>query len=358
MNIIDDYYLINKDINNVFLYYISNYDNIYKYEESDEYGVFLFQYREDYIKKIDQYNHYALNEDDCTNSNFRIYECQKGRCEITQGYARCGSDQLLNCSKEDCVIVNNVYDELICNESNYEKAFVENEEFKICILINEEEGYEFRQVPVDNESFHIYTYYTNYNNDFYKLYISYQNGNILRLSTSKGNYYETLNQNDDYENKKMIICNDKKDDPKCYITNKSGYYYNTIGDESQKLLKCNQEDDYICETPETIENGYFYNPENTDVIKCFDDKCEYYNPGNSCSNENYDEIIVESNAKYYCHNNQKYTIGSDDKYYSISDINAEDIYPNLSEGNDIILIKVSPYSITQYIKESGEGWYK
>jgi len=180
----------------------------------------------------------------------------------------------------------------------------------------------------------------------------------LFYNNKEGNYYEKID--DDDANESMILCN-KQTDVKCFTTESYGYYYITNNDDSQNLLFCEDKEYsnssvYSCETIDNLENGYYINHSNDDVAKCIDNTCEIFSAGTNCNN-NKNEVIISNNKKYYCHDtNQIFFNDNDsDRYYKLENVNASDLYPNISNGNDIILIKMSPYSVTQFIRNDGES---
>jgi len=176
-------YLINEDLDNKSIYNIYDADYNLSYEVSNQQGVFLFLYTESYVKLIEKSEYSYLN---CDSNNYAMYECKNNNCEKATGYARCGS-QVLNCSG-NCSIEESSESE--CNEDSYDKAFIDYFGLKICIKNGR--GYKFRDIP-SNESVHIFTYYTKSTSSYLKLYKSYQDGNILHLSTSSMFFYYFLN---------------------------------------------------------------------------------------------------------------------------------------------------------------------
>ena len=56
---------------------------------------------------------------------------------------------------------------------------------------------------------------------------------------------------------------------------------------------------------------------------------------------------ISNNTLYFC--NGKNPILFSDNYIKVTDINAEDLFPKIHEGNDFILLVLDEYSVTQYM---------
>lgn len=149
-----------------------------------------------------------------------------------------------------------------------------------------------------------------------------------------------------------MICSENDQGSICSESDEPGYYFNTEDEKSNNLLYCSINDEYYmnCEISEQ-ENGYFINSYNNDVIKCNNSICDKFSPGNSCIN-NDNEIIMENNYPYFCHENELLNFLDIDHYYELPNVNASSIFPTVKKGNDSILLKISRYSVSQYITES------
>lgn len=128
------------------------------------------------------------------------------------------------------------------------------------------------------------------------------------------------------------------------IKNPEGYFLNLEDSQTNNLLFCNNNS---CEIS-TQTNGYFINKLN-DVIQCHNSKCNNFKAKEYCDSDSYYQVILYKNSAYYCNRNNKISFPSTEKYYEISNISAKSIYPEVQYGNDIILIKIDKYSITQYL---------
>lgn len=128
--------------------------------------------------------------------------------------------------------------------------------------------------------------------------------------------------------------------------NQQGYYLDNA--ESNKLVYCSTNNS--CDISE-YNDGYFINSQDNDVIKCNNSTCDLFIPGSSCENHN-NEIILYNEKLYYCHNEEMKDIINSNYYLELSNIKASSIYPTISSGDDIILLNIDGFSITQYITES------
>jgi len=151
-----------------------------------------------------------------------------------------------------------------------------------------------------------------------------------------------------------MVCTESMSGGKCEKLSKPGYYFNSGSSSSNKLIYCEGDvDDYeynYCEIIE-MENGYFRNSDNTDVIECKSSNCEVITNEYSCKGR---FTVIEDYKTHelgYCTdiNKKPKSFPSDSRYYKVTDIKAEkSTYPILvSGGIDYILLKVDAYSITQ-----------
>lgn len=157
---------------------------------------------------------------------------------------------------------------------------------------------------------------------------------------------------EDNNNFEMFICNKNDNGSECYINSKQGYYLNNLSEKSNELIYC--DNDKKCQISEQSD-GYFINSSNKNVIKCSGSICKLLDTiGNSCES-NPNEIIYSYYSLYYCSGVEKISFSSVTKYYKLSNIKANSIYPNIISGNDYILLKIDQYSVTQYSSNSGSN---
>jgi len=156
------------------------------------------------------------------------------------------------------------------------------------------------------------------------------------------------NNNNSIENNNSLM---NKTMSKCNIKSEKGYFINSMSKKTNELIYCKNY--YECEDF-VAYNGYFVNNYSSDIIKCVNSECEIINQFiSSCKNYTH-EVIYHYNH-YYCDKDNKYVYMTDiydyPFYYEVEDIDASSIYPNINNGSDKILLKITRYSVTQYISD-------
>lgn len=131
--------------------------------------------------------------DDLTNilSTISIFECFHGSCIKTSGYLKYGSsnNNIVKCDLSSCDITNNKY---ICNEFNIGIAFYDDElGFVICINDGTYDENNYILKNIEKKDF-IFNYKSIDN--YYNLYISSENGNVIGLSLLGKNLYYLINK--------------------------------------------------------------------------------------------------------------------------------------------------------------------
>jgi len=176
-----------------------------------------------------------------------------------------------------------------------------------------------------------------------------------------GYYYVNIYDNDD--DKYLIICYPQniktkrnmnslmnKEISRCDIASSSykGYFINSMDKKTNKLLYCtyyyNKCEDFIA------NNGYYFNSYSSDIIKCSNSKCKIFNNGSSCDNH-YNEVIIYNKNPYFCNKDKPISFSEVEIYIELKNINANLNFPVIENGNDIILLKIDQYSVTQQITD-------
>jgi len=139
---------------------------------------------------------------------------------------------------------------------------------------------------------------------------------------------------------------------KCCLSKINGYIFNSESENSNDFIYCNN---LKCVT-KTIDNGFLlsYSTTNNNIVLCESSNCRFYNPGTSCINNN-NKIILINGEPIYCLNNNEFYLTNKSKYYELSNVNANSVYPNVSQGNSTILLEINQYSITQYYSPSSNS---
>jgi len=109
--------------------------------------------------------------------NIKLYDCQKGKCDITEGYIKYdNSTSIASCDLNGCVPINSSNSSMECSKSNVGEVVVTNtNSFKICIQISGTTDYEATG-ELSNSG---YTYSVTNDSNKYNLYISGNHGNII-----------------------------------------------------------------------------------------------------------------------------------------------------------------------------------
>lgn len=153
------------------------------------------------------------------------------------------------------------------------------------------------------------------------------------------------NEDNIYE---MFKCDDGS---KCYKMNDPGYYINSMSEKKDELIYCDSNNQ--CQIS-IQSDGYFINSSDENYyIKCHNSICnEIYEKESSCTTKP-NEIIYYNDNFYFCLNDKRIIFYNQIKYYKLSNIKANEIFPKIVKGDDYILLKVDQYSITQYSSNSG-----
>eukprot|EP00833_Pecoramyces_ruminatium_P008086 jgi/Orpsp1_1/1182118/evm.model.c7180000079958.3 len=148
---------------------------------------------------------------------------------------------------------------------------------------------------------------------------------------------KALNSGDSYQIKPNLI--------KKYESNEPGYYLDS--ENTLIYYDANKE----CTQSEEI-NGYFLNSKNKKIIKCQDGNCELSEKVSCISNQV--EVVNIGGILVLCYENsqEKFPTSSDEvKYYKLSNVDITSIFPQISIGSDLILLKMDQYSVTQFVTD-------
>ncbi|OUM68765.1 hypothetical protein PIROE2DRAFT_3454 [Piromyces sp. E2] len=132
----------------------------------------------------------------------------------------------------------------------------------------------------------------------------------------------------------------------CNICNIFGYFIDAEGEKSNHLIYCNNGH---CEI--TIkDNGYFVNSRDNSMISCINSNCSINKISNSCILNRFEVIKDKSDEYRLCTENNeiKFDNNNSKYYYPKKKVNASFSFPIIESGNDIILLVVDEYSITQF----------
>ncbi|ORX84879.1 hypothetical protein BCR32DRAFT_266028 [Anaeromyces robustus] len=338
----NNYYLINESI-------YKTLSNVY-YEKFNKLEILAFQYEDiKYKTLIDTKILTLIDEEDLENTNceekeIELYNCIDSKCVNVKGYLRCSNNLIFKCD-DKCSFSDQIEPDDGCGFVNDVAPYIDySSKFQLCVynIYN----YYLEKEIIAGQKNYVFSY--NIFTNSYDLYISNEKGNIIGSSSQE---------------KEMFIClyNNVINDTRCIISHSSGYYLNTMSEKTNELYYCNKfysenenessYDEFECIILEK-ENGYFINSLNTDIIKCSNSKCEKFKNGNSCDNH-YNEVIVNNNSTlYFCEKDKAISFPKTEMYIELKNINANVIFPVYENGNDIILLKIDKYSVTQQITDS------
>ncbi|ORX78583.1 hypothetical protein BCR32DRAFT_270003 [Anaeromyces robustus] len=338
---LDNYYEIfeNKYMynNNIYNFSINeNNDNNDELivEKSELYGINAFQNDNlgglNILIKSEEFDN-SINYD---LNKIKIYECQGSTCNKTKGFMRYNYSYIITCDYDEC---DNYDGNRNCeNENDAENIYYDDGSFKICTFHTNDE---FILKELYENSKYAVTL-SNKSQSQYKLYILSDDENIIGISTLSDSYFMDIN---DDGNNEIVFCIGNENGSICKI-NEYGYYLEN--GETKNLIYC--DNNSVCEKID--KNGYFFNSFSTNVIRCHNSKCDYFSKGNSCSSKN-NEVILYDNTLYYCYNEEEISFSDISRFYELRNINANSLYPEITDGNDIILLKIDKFSVTQYINE-------
>ncbi|ORX42276.1 hypothetical protein BCR36DRAFT_416175 [Piromyces finnis] len=141
---------------------------------------------------------------------------------------------------------------------------------------------------------------------------------------------------------KFIKCNHGN----CEIIHGYGYFIDASSEKTNQLIYCNNGD---CEIT-TKDHGIFINSRDNSAIRCIDSLCSTILLSNSCLFNKFDIIQDLSNNIKICDGIKELTFNKNNEkyYYPKQNINASFTFPIIEQGNDIILLVIDEYSITQY----------
>ncbi|OUM66913.1 hypothetical protein PIROE2DRAFT_59085 [Piromyces sp. E2] len=304
----------------------------------------MYAFKKDNSTQYDTFSIILLNNNEFSNDitdllkTTKIYDCLNGVCNETSGFIRYNTNKVVKCDNY-CT-----YNQYItkCESSSEGNAFY-NEQFKFCKSIKTISG-EMKVEEVLVKSGNLLKFFS-YSDDYYYLYQSSDNGNIIGKNTRGGDYYEDI---DGDSKKDFISCSSSyiiSNGSKCSKVNVKGYFLENENKNSNELIFC--DNNYVCDLTK-VSDGYYINSKDN-VIKCYASICSNYSIKNSCSNN---EFIKYNSDLMYCVGSNKYSL-SDERIYPLSNVNAANSkFPNINSGSNTILVKFSNYAIKQYITSS------
>ncbi|OUM63641.1 hypothetical protein PIROE2DRAFT_9784, partial [Piromyces sp. E2] len=264
-------------------------------------------------------------------SDIKLIKCQNSKCQRINGYIRYDYEKALKCDLDKC-------EEIQQNDCTGNIGVIYSSgTFYVCSDI---ESSDYSSMEINQNNKNAFMPDQNDQSTYILLELN-ESGNIITFSISDGKYI--LYTDDGKIN--VMMCIGKESRSICQ-RNKQGFYIEN--NESEDLIYCDNEK--YCDTS-SYSNGYFINSQNNEVIICSDSICTLFTPGSSCDEHN-NEIILDNEKLYYCHDNEKIDIIDSNYYLELSNINTNDIYPKISSGSDIILLYIDGFSVTQYITES------
>ncbi|ORX64242.1 hypothetical protein BCR32DRAFT_251223 [Anaeromyces robustus] len=295
-----------------------------------------------------------LENTNCKEKEIELYNCIDSKCVNVKGYLRCSNNLIFKCNNK-CSLFDQIEPDDGCRFINYVAPYIDySSKFQLCIY-NTNNYYMEKEIIAGQKNY-VFSY--NIFTESYDLYISSEKGNIIGSSSQEGNFYVELYNN---KEKEMLMClyDDDINDTRCIISHSLGYYLNTMSEKTNELYYCNKlypeynnnYEGFECTILEK-ENGYFINSLNTDIIKCSNSKCEKFtNESYSCDNH-YNEVIVRYDNLYFCKKDKYISFPKTEMYIELKNINTNVIFPVHKTGNDIILLKIDKYSVTQQITNS------
>jgi len=315
---------LNRVESGMFIFMTMNYDNEYEIE---------------YTKSITT----DLKEDDEDLDKLRMYHCYKGECIETVGFKKLKNNKIMYCDSTGC---DSTYVPVTeCNYDTQGKMGLINEEYKLCLRINEN-TYQFEKInyivllSVNKDDINKYDLYINrgygYGKAQFSGYVAYdidKSGKSTLVSCSNG------------------ICE--------RTTDKSGYYM-YLGD-TREIYNCRNSKCILHDLHEKA--GYFINSDN-EVFSCDKDQCQMVNIDptitDNCHNKSNKFITYTGGIIKYCTNdgNMVEFAANDDeiKYYgydNVADSDSNIDFPTLIPfGPKSLILKVSKYSILKYNEKS------
>ncbi|ORX83234.1 hypothetical protein BCR32DRAFT_292133 [Anaeromyces robustus] len=268
---------------------------------------------------------------DITNhdlSSLSILSCLGNECFKTIGYFRYNNNNnLAKCSIDSCEPFNQKT-KFNCNEFTTKQVYIDDDNsFNICVDSGNQNYVFINTLASDKNVDYIW-----HNQDSYKFL--YKGTRNIVAQYIGGTYY--------YDNKKFLY----RCDNYCKIienNNYSGYFLNIFQEtkeDKNSLIYCNNGN---CEI-KNVDNGYYFNNYLYNDYLCYSGKC--YENLEILNSKSKFIIKNESSVLYNNDNNiSKYIDGS--YYYPQYNILSTSDFPYLKEGNDIILLHIKNYSVTQ-----------
>ncbi|OUM70331.1 hypothetical protein PIROE2DRAFT_56836 [Piromyces sp. E2] len=335
-------------------YKLNEEDDLVKIVEIFDTGIYAFNFKDhDTVGMVINDNEFneSLSYDDLSHT--LLFYCTYAKCTSTEGYIKYitneGTIAVNYCNENYCTIQQ--YYNTECTEDLTAFYNYNDDKFIFCTK-NAENLYELIPITINNNNGQSYNFFAPISlevNIYYYLTTN-NSGNIVGFATETG----VLNINSFDENKLLaMICEKsyygvetKNEFSVCYKDEHLNGFYKDFLKGGNNLMYCENSN---CNS-NVKYNGYFMNSKN-DIIQCNSGLCLSISSYMNTCYSNYSVNKTENGSFSFCYNNTPYDITSNDYYYLVENIDPNTPYPYIEEGNGSIMIKVSQYSVEQYLTD-------
>ncbi|ORX42609.1 hypothetical protein BCR36DRAFT_156406 [Piromyces finnis] len=321
-----------------------------------------YNYNVGVMIKDEQFMDKSLNESILYRTN--LFYCHSGICSTTQGFIKyldsVSNTIMISSCDSMCKPITNVYNS--CNTQYSVYYDIGLEKFFYCSKpIHKNEI-----LPIDlttkDKPLSFLVEYGNSSVDTeptFFLLLTDKNGNCIGYSNTN-NSGLLFDSNNDGKNE-FLKCNNRYSGSgieneiiQCtHKDNFNGYIINALGKNNEVIFCQNNQ----CKIT-SVQNGYFLGEigslNERVLIKCRNTQCSNEkqiesDETNICYGINGQVVLSTNNKARYCNEGNAIKLQNNDNYFTLMNVNARKTYPLIEPGNDVIILKVSKYSVTQLI---------